>query len=393
MRRSATECHWRRRRPVHPPAPRTCASVAVLVVATLGLVGEPTPSAAVALSTSAPLSTTMSTATGTWAVLPMGDLGQVANTFWQLFYRPAGGARWSLVTPPGVADNGGLVLTGRGTSVTVAFVPSQDLRFTPLAWSSDDGADWSPAVLPAAIDPVPDALGPAPGGASQWAVTASGTRVTRVAETAGTVVTTAALEQASAGSCRTVRVDALAGNGTSTFAGATCLGARRVPVFETVGDGWRVVGPKLPSPSLVSVLRLTVTGDALQAVVARSSGASIVVRLLSSNDSGATWTWSAPLRLPPAATLVSVSPGPGARWTVVWRPAAGSTRLGAIISGSKWSTVTTVPPGTQVLTTGAGTKLEALATKGSRLTVWQLNVGHWVSVLTTTVPIQYGSSS
>ena len=325
----------------------------------------------------------------------MGDLGQVANTFWQLFYRPTGGVRWSLVTPPGVADNGGLVLTRRSASVTVAFVPSQDLLFTPLASSSDDGADWNPAVLPAAIDPVPDALGPAPGGTSQWAVTASGTRVTRVAGTAqrtGTVVTTATLEQASGGSCRTVRVDALAGNGTSTFAGATCLVARRAPVFETVGDGWRVVGPELSSPSPVSVLRLAAAGDALQAMVARSSGASIVVRLMSSNDSGTTWTWSAPLRLRPTATLVSVSPGPGARWTVVWRPAGGSKRLGAIISGSKWSTVTTLPPGTQVLTTGAGTELQALATKGSRLTVWQLDVGHWVSVLTTTVPIQYGSS-
>jgi hypothetical protein len=338
----------------------------------------------------------MSAATGTWAVLPMGDLGQIANTFWQLFFRPAGGARWSLVTPPGVADNGGLVLTGRGRSVTVAFVPSQDLRFTPLAWSSDNGADWTPAILPAAIDPVPDALGPAPGGSVQWGVTASGTKVKRVAGTAqraDTVVTTATLEQASSGACRTMRVDALAGNGTATFAGATCPVARQVPVFETVGEGWRVIGPKLPSPSLVSVLRLEVTGDALQAVVARSSGASIMLRLLSSNDSGTTWRWSAPLGLGPTATLVSVSPGPGAIWTVVWRPAAGTRRLGAILLGSKWSTVTTMPSGTQVLTTGAGTKLEALATNGSRLTVWQRDDGHWVSVMTTTVPIQYGSSS
>lgn len=366
------------------------------VVATLGLLCQPTPSAAAAPPASAPLATTMSTAGGTWAVLPMGDLGQIANTFWQLFYRPAGDTRWSLVTPPGVADNGGLVLTGQGTSVTVAFVPSQDLRFTPLAWSSDDGAGWNPAVLPAAIDPVPDALGPAPGGSAQWAVTHSGARVTRVAGTlarATTVVTNATLEHASGGSCRTLRVDALAGNGTSTFAGASCLDASRAPVFETVGDGWRVVGPELSSRSPVSVLRLEVAGDALQAIVARSSGASVVLRLLSSNDAGATWTWSAPLRLRPAGTLVSVSPGPGAMWTVVWRSAAGSTRLGAILHGSSWSTVTALPTGTQVLSSGAGTKLEALATEGSRLTVWQRDDGRWVTVLTMTVPIQYGSSS
>ena len=51
----------------------------------------------------------MTTKTGAWVDLAMGDLGQLANTFWQLIFLPAGHSRWSLVTPPGFADNGGLV--------------------------------------------------------------------------------------------------------------------------------------------------------------------------------------------------------------------------------------------------------------------------------------------
>src|SRR4029079_13829265 len=36
------------------------------------------------------------------------------NNFWQLLVRPAAGQAWRLATPPGVADNGGLVATAPG---------------------------------------------------------------------------------------------------------------------------------------------------------------------------------------------------------------------------------------------------------------------------------------
>ena len=60
----------------------------------------------------APLSTSLVTAQGTWAVAVMGGSAAAHNNFWQLFVRPAGASRWSLVTPQGVADNGGLVAAG-----------------------------------------------------------------------------------------------------------------------------------------------------------------------------------------------------------------------------------------------------------------------------------------
>ena len=63
----------------------------------------------------APLATSMTTADGaTWAILAMGGAAADENQFWELFTRPAGNGQWELVTPPGVADNGGLVASGGG---------------------------------------------------------------------------------------------------------------------------------------------------------------------------------------------------------------------------------------------------------------------------------------
>ena len=56
------------------------------------------------------LATSLVTSAGTWAVAVMGGPVAQDDNFWQLFARPAGSSRWKLVTPPGTADNGGLVL-------------------------------------------------------------------------------------------------------------------------------------------------------------------------------------------------------------------------------------------------------------------------------------------
>ena len=56
--------------------------------------------------------------------------------------RPAAN-RWKLVTPPGTADNGGLVLAAGGPEMITAFRPSQDLTYTPLTQTSDGGQGWS----------------------------------------------------------------------------------------------------------------------------------------------------------------------------------------------------------------------------------------------------------
>ncbi len=89
----------------------------------------------------------------------MGQSGVPLNTFWQVFFRAPGSTSWTLVTPTGVADNGGLTLTAAADgSITVGFEPSQRLNFSPLARSDDEGSSWTPALVPAALVAAPDAM-------------------------------------------------------------------------------------------------------------------------------------------------------------------------------------------------------------------------------------------
>ena len=88
-------------------APRVCAGP-IPLAAGCGSQAAPATTPSLRVQT-APLSTSLVTPQGTWAVTVMGGSAASENNFWQLFVRPAGASRWSLVTPEGVADNGGLV--------------------------------------------------------------------------------------------------------------------------------------------------------------------------------------------------------------------------------------------------------------------------------------------
>ena len=105
----------------------------------------------------------------------MGGPAAEHNNFWQLFVRPAATGKWRLATPPGVASNGGLVVASLGAgSVVAGFRPSQDLSYSPLATTHDNGTAWTPGLLDAALADVPDALAAAPGGGHLLALLASG---------------------------------------------------------------------------------------------------------------------------------------------------------------------------------------------------------------------------
>ena len=111
----------------------------------------------------APLATSMTEAGGeAWAIVAMGGPAAAENAFWELFTRPAGSTRWELDTPPGVADNGGLVASGSGSALTVAVRPSQRLTFSPLAATTDGGKTWGTGLIDAPVAAVPDALAPVP---------------------------------------------------------------------------------------------------------------------------------------------------------------------------------------------------------------------------------------
>ena len=122
------------------------------------------------------LATSLATATGTWAVAVMGGSAASHNNFWQLFVRPAGTSPGSWPPrqewPATAAWSSPACQQG---SVLAGFRPSQDLSYSPLATTKDNGTSWSPGLLDAALADVPGALAADPASGRLLALLANGT--------------------------------------------------------------------------------------------------------------------------------------------------------------------------------------------------------------------------
>jgi hypothetical protein len=343
----------------------------------------------------APLSTSLVTAQGTWAVAVMGGSAAQENNFWQLFVRPAGATRWTLVTPEDVADNGGLVAAGGagGTSLLVGFRPSQGLTFSPLAASSDTGRNWTPGLLDADLADVPDALAVGASGQAlallrDGSIEEAATAAAVAAGQWSQLTTLGALAASAPGhGCGLAAVNAVSfGLHDIPMAAGSCLRRGVVGVFADSGGTWQAAGPALPAAfggDQVQVLGLASAPGGTAALM--EAGTSLLAAW-----SGATgWTVSAPVA---AGSVVASGFGAaGSVWVLL-----GGGRAEAISgTGGSWRALPAVPAGTQVLAPGTGGGYDALAVSGGRLTVWQLGpaAAVWARVQVINVPIQYGSSS
>jgi hypothetical protein len=344
------------------------------------------------------LATSLDTAAGTWAVTVMGDSAASHNNFWQLFAMPPGSTSWKLVTPPGTADNGGLVLAAAGRSLITAFRPSQSLAYPPLTATSDGGKAWaSTGPLDGALANVPDALAAAPGNARLLALLADGT-----AELAApaytrwkTIATRRSVAATPAGRhCGLQALTAVAFTpaGLPLLAG-TCSRPGTPAIFASTGGTWDLAGPTLPaamSRERITVLRLITTADQTVALLAVGTGHTASLLAAWSADNGRRWALSPALPLsgaPPASASF------GTQGTVAVITAGG--RADVITSrGIHWQALPALPPGTATLAPGPGRTFDALTVHRATLTVWQLSPGGtaWTHAQTINVPIQYGSS-
>ena len=339
-----------------------------------------------------PLSTSLVTAQGTWAIAVMGGSAASDNNFWQLFMRPAGASRWSLVTPPGVADNGGLVAAGGRTSLTIGFRPSQNLVFSPLATSTDAGQNWTTGLLDAGLASTPGAIAVAPSGRTlallqdgtiETAPTARAPDVSTAAGQWTQLTTLKALAASAPGrSCGLTGVHAVSfGPGMSPMVAGSCGRPGVAGVFAAAGGTWQSAGLVLPAgfgADQVQVLGLASIPGGNAALLLAGH------RLLAAWSDGTRWTVS-----------TSVAAGFGTAGSAWVLPGDGRAEtIGG--PGGSWQALPPVPPGTVTLAppgpAAAGGSYDALAVSGSRLTVWQLTQGAWVKVQLITVPIQYGSS-
>ena len=348
------------------------------------------------------LATSLGTAKESWAIVPM-----TANpTFWELFVRPAKSATWRLVTPPGVADNGGLVAAAdTGSALTVAVRPSQSLTFTPLASTADAGTAWSTgAPINAGLAASPGAL--AVSGSQLAALLGNGTieassdagSTWRTLAKPGTIAASAAGKH-----CGTVGVTSVSFGPlpTDVLAAGRCGTNGTAGFFQyTPGGGWR----RLSLPVSGQLVRL---GAGAALVRAEAGLTALWMKRLfgwyayaplatPAPSSSAAWTASAPL---PVTSAVIASGGlggatatsPGGLWVLL--PGGQAATIAG--PGQPWLLLPPTPAHTSVLASGPGNSIDALAVSGATLTVWQLDRGStiWTKAQTMNVPIQYGSSS
>jgi hypothetical protein len=403
---------------------RSPAIVVALLASALALAacGSARPTARTAttgaISLSGPtLATSLAGTDGTsWAVVQMGGSAASYNNFWELFARPAGGTQWKLVTPSGVASNGGLVMTQSsvGTLIT-GFRPSQDLTFSPLAASADAGAQWSeqPPLSPGLAN-VPGALAGNAAG-RLLAITDAGDvdEGTGGSATWTRLTTLRALEGSSAGqACGLTGLTAVAWTpaGAPMVAG-DCSKPGAAGIFSLSSGTWRAAGPALAatlSRTGAHVIGLATTGGDATAVLAVGSGSTAAILTAWSADGGAHWTLSPALR--PAALAAGATPsvsflGNGSTGLVLTAAAGHSAASQAYTigwHGGEWQALPTLPAATPAgdgkgeLATLAATAdgvPQAFVVNGGTLTVWQLASGQWSLRQTVRVSLPYGSSS
>jgi hypothetical protein len=393
----------------------------------------PAPGAAASAGSAAsppPLASSVTTAGGTsWAMLEMGGSRAEHNNFWQLLARPAGGgSRWALATPPGVADNGGLVAAPLGgRALIVGFNPSQDLTFSPLATTRDGGTHWAPGLLPAGLAAVPSALAAGPGG-RMLALTGQGrVQASGPGGAAWTGLTSlAALARTPAGrSCGLIALTAAAFSpaGGPLLAG-TCARPGVTGIFSFTGGSWHATGPVLPAALAhrrVTVLRLAPAGSRTMALLSAAPASTAGTGTAGTGTAGTgtagggtaggggqvlaawapaggPWVLSAPLPLGGKAVR-STAAGPGGSAGVVLGTGLGATvtpvdsASDAAAGAAPWHQLPRLPAHSADLVLGPAAQVSALAPDGSLLVSWRLaGTGTWVRQQVMKVPVPLGSS-
>lgn len=375
----------------------TALTVGILMVSTgcSSHSGASSSTTAADASIGVPLTTSVATSNGTWAIFPMGHLDDPTNTFWELFTLPSGGERWAQHTPPDVADNGGLVIAPTSAGAVVGFRPSDLLSFSPLASTEDGGTTYTPGLLSGGLASVPDALSVS---ASGEAAALTTTQVLTSAATLSAwqpVTTVVAIDASPVGqACGVRQATAVMTTGTDIMVGLSCSKPGVVGLFRHTGSAFVSAGMQLPSTDandVIEVLRIAAYQQGVAALIGVHNGsATSYIAAWDSTPGSPTWTLSAPERAGGALISTGVTSGSG---FVVLTKASTSALTAAVIAGpgSTWTPLATPPAGTATISV-SNNRSDALVVGSDTFTDYQLTDGEWVKAQTIQVPIPYGSS-
>jgi len=348
----------------------------------------------------APLTTTLGTARATWVIVPMGHLSDPVNTFWQVFVLPKSGRSWALVTPPGVADNGGLVAAATGTGqLVIGFRPSQDLSFSPLAITTDDGKIYQPDLITGGLANLPDALSTATNGDTAALVNRGATVLGRTGGTADwhqLATLTSLAASASGRACGANRITAVAVTDAETYLGLACNTDGTVGLIQLSGSSFQRVEIALPgalADDKVEVLRLIGSGDRLSALLRLTAAGLTTYAAAWTTPQHPTWTLSPTLSQ--QGPLISTTGTATGGMAILTRTPASGLALALIQPGdSAWAQLPTPPPSTVTVAVSGG-RVDALTVDSSRFTDYTFNraTRAWEQSQVINVTIPYGSSN
>ncbi len=385
--------------------------------------GSSSGSATKPLST--PLATSLPSAGGSWALLPAGASSGEEH-FWELLHRGAGSSHWSLVTPPGVQDNGGLGIAASGRTLLAGFLPSYNLHFSPLALTTDGGTTWTPALLPSALTSVPDSLALSAGGTT-YALLAKGGGEIVQSSTPGSgewrsLTTARALATLPvAHRCGLASIDAivstspqgvlasgsspegvlaggsspevLAGGASpeGVLAGGTCTKAGQIGEYAYAHGSWHAAAPPTP-PALRGdpsrVISLASTGGTTLTLVDFPAASQNTLLAAWSTDGGHRWTESPPLVMGAREELIAAGPSPHAQtFLLVSTPHGSRLRIGA--PATPWRATPRPPTGTATVALGGTGEIDALAVHVYSIVDWRLvgTPGVWLRAGTLPVTV------
>jgi hypothetical protein len=391
--------------------------VAVVAAIVLGLIGSVVITASPGSASPngpvvAPLSSAFSQGDDAWLVVPMGHLSDFLNTFWQLFVRTPTDDGWVTVTPPGVADNGGLVVTdGPDGGLLAGFLANQDLTFSPLSLTTDAGHTWTAVYFPQSLAKVPDAIGGSTAGVSfglgrsgRGSLLGTGTQPSPLSSW-HSVITAGRLGRSAAGircGVEQLTATAVASNG-APLVGASCARPGIVGLFAVGPAGVKAVTfsrSPIVADATISVLRLVPTSAGIALLLAaqeRSGRTALVAGWLS--DPGKTAVVSAPLPVGFGSSLLASGTTPGGGLFVLLQPPNRSSPELADIPAPgagqpAWDVPPSPPRGTLGVAFSPG-RIDAVTVHFSTLIdyVFDQSSSTWVRSQVVQVPIQYGSSS
>jgi hypothetical protein len=342
----------------------------------------------------APLQTSFANGTGpSWAIVEMGGSAAQEENFWEMFARPPGTTAWHEVTPEGVADNGGLVVTGSGgPALLTGFVPSQGLTFSPLATSSDSGSSWTPGnpVNPG-LAAAPDALAAGPGD-SLLALTSGGAELSQDLGAAWRhLSSTRALAATPAGrACAVTGLTAVAfGSAGTPMLAAGCGRPAVAGIFAETAGSWHAAGPSVPASLArqdIEVLRLAAVGSSLVALLQAGTGPGST--LTAAWYAGGRWTLSSPLRT--GGPVRSTAVGPGGSVGIILNATRAATLAGP---GASWQALPALPRYAATLALGPAGQVDAIAAHLGTFADYRRGASGWSLAQTLHVTIPYGTSS